>query len=84
LATLYGLGDAKAECDLSRVARQGSGSACRSMYGGWVQWIQGQQADGLDSVAAQVCVCDIAFFCSVLTGLSGARWSFGAFFVDYV
>ncbi|KAI1904220.1 hypothetical protein AGOR_G00003430 [Albula goreensis] len=42
------------EGELSEVARQGSGSACRSMYGGFVQWRMGQQEDGKDSVAEQV------------------------------
>jgi len=40
--------------DLSTVARQGSGSACRSMYGGFVAWLKGKQADGKDSIAQQV------------------------------
>jgi len=40
--------------DLSSIARQGSGSACRSLYGGWVKWEQGARADGADSYAVQV------------------------------
>lgn len=39
---------------LSLVARQGSGSACRSLYGGFVAWEQGSAADGSDSLAVQV------------------------------
>ncbi|KAL1007321.1 hypothetical protein UPYG_G00084960 [Umbra pygmaea] len=42
------------EGELSAVARQGSGSACRSMYGGFVQWNMGKREDGKDSVAQQV------------------------------
>ncbi|XP_056268764.1 diphosphomevalonate decarboxylase [Pseudoliparis swirei] len=42
------------EGELSGIARQGSGSACRSMYGGFVQWIMGQRDDGKDSLAQQV------------------------------
>uniref|UniRef100_A0A671UXD8 Diphosphomevalonate decarboxylase n=2 Tax=Sparus aurata TaxID=8175 RepID=A0A671UXD8_SPAAU len=42
------------EGELSGIARQGSGSACRSMYGGFVQWIMGQKDDGKDSIAQQV------------------------------
>lgn len=38
-------------CDtkLSMIARLGSGSACRSLWNGFVQWQQGKRADGLDS-----------------------------------
>ncbi|NXG37265.1 MVD1 decarboxylase, partial [Dromaius novaehollandiae] len=49
LARLYGV-----EGELSEVARQGSGSACRSMFGGFVQWHRGERPDGKDSVAQQV------------------------------
>uniref|UniRef100_H2VB93 Diphosphomevalonate decarboxylase n=2 Tax=Takifugu rubripes TaxID=31033 RepID=H2VB93_TAKRU len=49
LARVFGV-----EGELSAIARQGSGSACRSMYGGFVQWLMGQKEDGKDSVAQQV------------------------------
>nr|XP_030705342.1 diphosphomevalonate decarboxylase [Globicephala melas] len=49
LARVYGV-----ESDLSEVARRGSGSACRSLYGGFVEWQMGERADGKDSIARQV------------------------------
>ncbi len=35
--------------ELSRLARRGSGSACRSIWGGWVEWLLGAARDGSDS-----------------------------------
>lgn len=40
--------------DLSSIARQGSGSACRSIYGGFVHWKAGVDALGADSTAVQI------------------------------
>lgn len=39
------------EQQLSILARQGSGSACRSIYNGFVVWNKGVETDGLDSFA---------------------------------
>ena len=50
LATLYGLENE----ELTAIARLGSGSACRSIYGGFVQWRKGDLADGSDSIAVQI------------------------------
>eukprot|EP00903_Cladosiphon_okamuranus_P015684 g14481.t2 len=40
--------------ELSAIARQGSGSACRSLYGGFVKWQKGEREDARDSIAIQV------------------------------
>lgn len=50
LANAFGLLDE----DLPSIARQGSGSACRSLYGGFVQWKAGTDDLGSDSTAIQI------------------------------
>lgn len=52
LAALYKLPANPSE--LSLIARQGSGSACRSLFGGYVAWEMGSKADGSDSLAVEV------------------------------
>lgn len=42
------------DAELSRIARQGSGSACRSIFGGFVEWEKGCLFDGSDSFARQI------------------------------
>ncbi len=39
---------------LSMLARRGSGSAARSIHGGFVEWIRGDREDGTDSFARQL------------------------------
>ncbi|GAA5416921.1 hypothetical protein Pryu01_01960 [Paraliobacillus ryukyuensis] len=40
--------------ELSQLARQGSGSASRSIFGGYVEWEKGSNADGSDCYAQQI------------------------------
>ena len=49
LAAAGASGRAFSLTELSIIARQGSGSACRSLWGGFVEWRRGARDDGLDS-----------------------------------
>ena len=44
--------------ELSRLTRQGSGSACRSIYGGFAEWEMGEKSDGTDSYAVPIAAAD--------------------------
>jgi len=52
LAAAHALGLSLDEAELSRLARRGSGSACRSITGGFVEWLPG--ADDYSSFAVSI------------------------------
>ncbi|KAI3404674.1 MVD1 [Candida oxycetoniae] len=52
IAKLFNLQQTNSE--LSKIARKGSGSACRSLFGGFVAWEMGSQVDGSDSKAIEI------------------------------
>lgn len=52
IAKLYQLPQSLSE--ISKIARKGSGSACRSLFGGYVAWEMGNETDGSDSKAVEI------------------------------
>lgn len=54
LASCHALGLRLDRAELSALARQGSGSAARSIFGGFVEWRRGELPDGSDSHAVPI------------------------------
>jgi diphosphomevalonate decarboxylase len=54
VAATHAAGVSLSAAELSVLARRGSGSAARSIHGGYVEWLAGEASDGTDSLAVQV------------------------------
>src|SRR5690625_3856942 len=74
-ASTHALGLDLSDQELSRLTRMGSGSACRSIYGGFAEWEQGQKEDGSDSYAVPIapkkllgCSCSCSCFVWIYEG----------------
>ncbi len=74
VAAVAALGASRSPEELSRLARQGSGSAARSLHGGWVEMAAGVRDDGADAVAHLVAPADHwDLRCVVLVTAEGAK-----------
>jgi diphosphomevalonate decarboxylase len=54
VATTHALRLSLSPRELSLLARRGSGSAARSIHGGYTEWLPGSRSDGADSFAIQL------------------------------
>jgi len=78
LAALAASGHDQDRVSASILARQGSGSACRSLWGGWVRWNRGERDDGLDSHAEPVAAASHWPVAMVVAIVSDAKKAVGS------
>ena len=64
--------------ELSALARQGSGSACRSLWGGFVEWRRGVALDGSDSHGVPLAPPDHWEVSMVVAVVDGAKKHIGS------
>jgi len=64
--------------ELSALARRGSGSAARSIFGGFVEWSRGEKPDGSDSIARPVLAAEDWPLAVVVAVTSTAQKSVGS------
>ena len=78
LAAIEASGRSEDRKALSVMARRGSGSACRSLYGGFVEWRLGSRPDGSDSHAIPVADRDYWAVCMVVAVVTDAAKDTGS------
>ena len=78
LAATQAAGQDLTRAELSALARQGSGSASRSLFGGFALWNRGELADGTDSHATAVAPRDHWDVCIVAAVVDAARKAVGS------
>jgi diphosphomevalonate decarboxylase len=78
LAATAASGNLYTQKELSILARQGSGSASRSIWGGWVRWDRGNQIDGLDSHGIPIAPVDHWDVCMIIAIVSAGPKSMGS------
>jgi diphosphomevalonate decarboxylase len=78
VAAAKALGLDLSPAELSELARRGSGSAARSIFGGFVEWSRGERTDGRDSVARPILAAEAWPLTVVVAVTSTAQKSVGS------